>query len=50
MSLTDWASNDWIEPHKTSPREIADQLALADRDIHDAQVVALSPEWQLSIA
>ena len=50
MSLTDWATNGWIEAHKTSPREIADQLALADRDIDDAQVIALSPEWRLSIA
>jgi len=50
MSLSVWESNGWIEVHKTSPREIADQLALADRDIHDSQVHALSPEWQLSIA
>ena len=50
MSLSDWVNNGWIETHKSSPREIADQLALADRDIHDSQVRALSPEWQLSIA
>jgi hypothetical protein len=50
MSLIVWAANGWIEPHKPSPREIADQLAMADRDIHDSQVVALSPEWKLNIA
>ena len=50
MSLTDWVANGWIEPHQTSRREVADQLALAERDIRDSQVAALSPEWQLSIA
>jgi hypothetical protein len=32
VSLQDWARNGWLTEHQSSPQEIADLLALADRD------------------
>jgi hypothetical protein len=37
-------------PRQTSPQEIADLLAIVDRDLHNSQVDDLSPDWQLNIA
>jgi hypothetical protein len=50
MSLEDWLNNGWIIKHKTSPQEIADLLALADRDLTDCQASGLSTDWQMNIA
>ena len=50
MSLQDWLNNGWIIKHKTSPQEIADLLALADRDLTDCQASGLSTDWQMNIA
>lgn len=50
MSLSDWQRNGWLMPHQTSPQEIADLLAIVDRDLHNSQVDDLSPDWQLNIA
>ncbi len=50
MSLDDWAANGWLLQHQTSRAEIADLLAVADRDLADAQVAVLSADWRLSIA
>jgi len=36
MSLKQWADNRWILQHKTSPQEIADLLAIVERDLNDA--------------
>ena len=33
MSLKQWASNGWLRPHETSPKEIRDLLAIAKRDL-----------------
>lgn len=43
-------ANGWLVPHATSAQEIADLLAVADRDLHDCQTVGLSADWRLSIA
>jgi hypothetical protein len=48
--LKDWLANGWLVEHKAGPREIADLLALADRDLHECQVIGLSPDWRLAIA
>src|SRR5271154_691011 len=40
----------WIREHKTSPGEIASLLAVSDRDLANAQIVALASEWPLIIA
>ena len=50
MSLTDWIKNGWLKPHKTSAQEIADLLAIADRDIKASQLEGLETDWKLNIA
>ena len=49
MSLQQWASNGWLRPHATSPREIQDLLAIVKRDLADA-TVNISADWQFGIA
>ena len=50
MSLEDWLKNGWLVDHKASPAEIAELLAIADRDLSDCRVRGLSPDWRLNIA
>ena len=50
MSLGDWLRNGWLAEHTTSPTEIGELLAIADRDLADCRVQGLSPEWRLNIA
>ncbi|MEW6138046.1 MAG: hypothetical protein AB1733_07415 [Thermodesulfobacteriota bacterium] len=50
MSLKDWLRNGWLVEHKTTPAEIAELLAIADRDLADCRVDGLSPDWRLNIA
>ncbi len=49
MSLKQWASNGWLRPHKTSPKEIQDLLAIVKRDLADA-TGDISADWQFGIA
>ena len=48
--MKDWLNNGWLVEHQSSPQEIADLLALADRDLHDCRTPGLSPDWRLNIA
>ncbi len=50
MSLQDWLKNGWLVEHRTSRQEIADLLAVADRDLAQCRAPGLSPDWQLNIA
>lgn len=50
MSLEDWLKNGWLVEHKTSAAEIAELLAITDRDLADCRVQGLSPDWRLNIA
>ena len=50
MSLQNWLSNGWLVPHQTSPQEISDLLAVAERDLKDCRTPGLSPDWRLNIA
>jgi hypothetical protein len=50
MSLQSWLSNGWLVTHQTSPQEITDLLAVADRDLKDSQTPGLSSDWRLNIA
>jgi hypothetical protein len=50
MSLEQWAKNGWLRPHKTSTREIGDLLAIADRDLKDAEAGEISADWKFGIA
>jgi hypothetical protein len=49
MRLQQWAANGWLRPHQTTPSQIADLLAIVDRDIEDS-MGELSPDWQFGIA
>ena len=50
MSLEEWRRNSWLVRHQTSPREIANLLALTERDLRDCQAQGLSPDWKMNIA
>lgn len=50
MSLQDWLRSGWLVPHRTSPPEIGELLAIVTRDLADAQAAGLSPDWRLNIA
>lgn len=50
MSLQNWLNNGWLTEHQSSSQEIAELLAVADRDLADCRTSGLSPDWQLSIA
>ena len=49
MTLQKWADNSWLEPHVTSPEEIANLLAIVNRDLTDAGG-GISPDWRFGIA
>jgi hypothetical protein len=49
VSLRDWVTNHWLVAHEASAQEIGDLLAVVDRDLADAAVPRLSPDWQLGI-
>jgi hypothetical protein len=50
MSLQNWLESGWIVRHEPTPEEISDLLAVVDRDLRDAAVDGLSPDWKLGIA
>ena len=50
MSLPDWEANGWLTRHQTSAQEISDLLAIANRDLMQAQTPGLDPDWRLNIA
>ncbi len=50
MSLEIYSKNGWIRAHETSVGEIANLLAIADRDIRESQTAGLGPEWRFDIA
>ena len=50
MDLRSWLRNGWLVEHETSPQEIADLLAVVDRDLADCHISGLSPDWRLGIA
>lgn len=50
MSLADWLASRWIVAHTPSRKEIADLLALVDRDLRNAAVPRLSTDWRLGIS
>jgi hypothetical protein len=49
MSLEDWVNNGWLRRHETSRQEIADLLAIVDRDLADAEG-NISSDWRFGIA
>lgn len=49
MSLQNWRDFGWLKPHSTTPKEVADLLAIVDRDLEDAGGV-ISLDWRFGIA
>lgn len=49
MRLKQWASNGWLRPHQTTKQQIADLLAIVERDLEDS-TRNLSADWQFGIA
>lgn len=50
MSLKKWLEEGKLQPHQTSQAEIAGLLELVERDIKNAEVEELSPDWRFAIA
>lgn len=50
MTLRQWHDNGWLKPHTTSREEIGKLLAIARRDLADAQHEPLSADWRFGIA
>ncbi len=50
MSLDSWARNGWLRPHPTTRPQLADLLAIVDRDLEDATAEGLSQDWRFGIA
>ncbi len=49
MSLSNWAENGWLRPHKTSDEEIANLLSIVDRELRDATVAQISLDARLGM-
>lgn len=49
MSLQDWASAGWLRAHQATAKQVAEQLALVERDLQDA-TADVSADWQFNIA
>ena len=50
MSLKNWLQNSWLVQHTTSREEIANLLAISDRDLAACQVKQLPSDWRFAIA
>lgn len=50
MSLDQWLKNGWLKQHEAGRKEICDLLAIAERDLADAQAGELSNDWKFGIA
>lgn len=49
-TLETWASSGSLQRHETSAEEIADLVAVVDRDLADCRTPGLSSDWRLAIA
>jgi hypothetical protein len=50
VTLNDWERNGWLQAHRTTPEEVADLLALVERDLADSRTSGLSADWRMNIA
>lgn len=50
MSLQNWLQNSWLVRHATTPDEIANLLAISDRDLAACRVKQLPSDWCFAIA
>ncbi len=49
-SLQEWEQFGWLKAHKTSREEIANLLAVDDRDLAAAGTPSLHLDWRFNIA
>jgi len=49
MTLKQWQTNGWLKNEPTSRDEIANMIAMVDRDLKDA-AGSISPDWRFGIA
>ena len=50
MSLQNWQKNSWLVAHASSREEIANLLAVSDRDLAACQTPGLPSDWGFAIA
>ena len=50
MTLDLWLTNGWLRRHETSAAEIAELLAVAERNLADAAIELLSPDARVGLA
>ena len=50
MSLDSWLANGWLVEHEAGLGEIANLLAIVDRDIAQCALGDLGPDWKHNIA
>jgi len=48
MTLSDWQKNGWLIAHRTSAREIADLVAVIERDLADSAAQNVSADWRMT--
>ena len=48
--MKDWQRNGWVREHKTSPEEITELFAIADRDLKASNTRGLHDDWRFNIA
>jgi hypothetical protein len=46
MSLTNWHAAGWLVEHRTTPEELRDLFAVAERDLKDSAVTGISSDTQ----
>jgi len=50
MTLVNWYKAGFLKPHTTSAEEIANLLAIVDRDIEECQRPGMGNDWRFNIA
>ncbi|MGA2609525.1 MAG: hypothetical protein ABSH01_18960 [Terriglobia bacterium] len=50
MSLADWQKFGWLKAHKTNRNEIAELMAVVDRDLAASKTPGLHNDWSFNIA
>ncbi|OGD78733.1 MAG: hypothetical protein A2Y64_02190 [Candidatus Coatesbacteria bacterium RBG_13_66_14] len=50
MNWLDWVSANQLKAEPSAPREIADLLAVVERNLVDSSVIGLSQEWCFNIS
>jgi hypothetical protein len=49
VSLKDWQRDGWLREHKSTPEEIADLFAIADRGLKASNTRGLHGDWRFNL-